>query len=522
MIGRKMGSGLLALSLLLSSLTLPASAAGEDITAFTLSGDAAYTTPVRSEDKARIGEMWDAVSSSVKASLPAGAGEIARLTVEQGGKSTAYSIFADGGNVFARAGSTTSQLDADLFYKAVSQVPDFYKFRPIPTAQLPGEDAPAAAVTASSYSFRKLDGVFYRTRFTSQAAKSVPAAGGTLPLPKFSTQPNSIAVTVSDGEAQLFSGTSVEAEKYAVGTKAVLVRIEAAFDNASYKGSVTYQYSVDTSGGVIAQADAGSGVRFQVEGSSTYPGELIVLRAQGVPAGETITVASDIDFKPSFHDDGQGGKIALMPVSYFVAAGSHYVQLTAGGKTERFSITANGKDFQVQHLTVSASTTEQTIASQKANEEFNNTILTLRWNDDAQQRWNGRFILPVQGARITTQFGCIRYTNGSSSSDRHGGVDMAVAAGTPVSATNSGRVLYAGYLQLTGYTILVEHGYGLKSWHYHMNSVNVKTGDLVEKGQKIGEVGSTGFSTGPHLHFAMSVNNVFINPYTLINTDLLD
>ena len=62
--------------------------------------------------------------------------------------------------------------------------------------------------------------------------------------------------------------------------------------------------------------------------------------------------------------------------------------------------------------------------------------------------------------------------------------------------------------------ILKEHGLGLKSWYYHMNGLNVAAGDRVEQGQQIGRVGSTGFSTGPHLHFALSVNQVFVNPWT--------
>jgi murein DD-endopeptidase MepM/ murein hydrolase activator NlpD len=86
-------------------------------------------------------------------------------------------------------------------------------------------------------------------------------------------------------------------------------------------------------------------------------------------------------------------------------------------------------------------------------------------------------------------------------------------------------VLFAGNLQLTGGTIVIEHGYGLKSWYYHMNSIDVKAGDIVAQNQIIGTVGSTGFSTGPHLHFGMSVGSphsgqFFINPETLITTDL--
>ena len=84
-------------------------------------------------------------------------------------------------------------------------------------------------------------------------------------------------------------------------------------------------------------------------------------------------------------------------------------------------------------------------------------------------------------------------------------------------ASNSGRVLIADYMIGTGNTVIIEHGFGLKTWYYHMEELNVNTGDMVTKGDVIGKVGSTGFSTGPHLHFSASVNEVYINPITLIN-----
>ncbi|WP_343281823.1 M23 family metallopeptidase, partial [Ligaoa zhengdingensis] len=94
------------------------------------------------------------------------------------------------------------------------------------------------------------------------------------------------------------------------------------------------------------------------------------------------------------------------------------------------------------------------------------------------------------------------------------GIDIAAAAGTPVAAAGSGRVLFADFIQLTGNTVIIEHGFGVKSWYYHMQSLDVAEGDMVKQGDPIGKVGSTGFSTGPHLHFCMSVNNVFTNPWT--------
>ena len=82
--------------------------------------------------------------------------------------------------------------------------------------------------------------------------------------------------------------------------------------------------------------------------------------------------------------------------------------------------------------------------------------------------------------------------------------------------------MFAGYLQLTGNTIAIEHGLGLKTWYYHLVSLDIETGDMVERDQRIGAVGTTGFSTGPHLHYGMSVFGVFINPDTATNTDIFN
>ena len=117
-------------------------------------------------------------------------------------------------------------------------------------------------------------------------------------------------------------------------------------------------------------------------------------------------------------------------------------------------------------------------------------------------------------------YGKRRYVNGAPTSYRHNGLDIGHDLGVPVMASNTGRVLIADYLIGTGNTVVIEHGFGLKTWYYHMDELNVKTGDMVTKGDILGTVGSTGFSTGPHLHFSSSINNAYINPITLINEGL--
>jgi murein DD-endopeptidase MepM/ murein hydrolase activator NlpD len=121
--------------------------------------------------------------------------------------------------------------------------------------------------------------------------------------------------------------------------------------------------------------------------------------------------------------------------------------------------------------------------------------------------------MPTSG-RLTTDFAQIRFVNNEISSSRHSGIDIATLSGTAVVAPNRGTVtLAAPGLLSTGNTIVMDHGMGLFTSYYHLSAMNVNAGDVVNKGDVIGAVGSTGFSTGPHLHYAVSIYNTYVNPY---------
>lgn len=95
----------------------------------------------------------------------------------------------------------------------------------------------------------------------------------------------------------------------------------------------------------------------------------------------------------------------------------------------------------------------------------------------------------------------------------HKGTDMAAPTGSPYYAAESGTVLIAGWSNSAGYWIVISHGGGLVTKYMHSSALHVKAGDRVERGQHIGDVGSTGYSTGPHLHFQVEVNGVAVCPY---------
>ncbi|TMI99325.1 MAG: peptidase M23, partial [Bacillati bacterium ANGP1] len=97
----------------------------------------------------------------------------------------------------------------------------------------------------------------------------------------------------------------------------------------------------------------------------------------------------------------------------------------------------------------------------------------------------------------------------------HTGVDIATAWGAPVLAAAEGRVIYAGWFGGYGKIVVIDHGEGMSTLYGHLSSLLVVAGDEVRRGQPVGRVGSTGFSTGPHLHFEVRVNGRPINPTSL-------
>jgi len=94
----------------------------------------------------------------------------------------------------------------------------------------------------------------------------------------------------------------------------------------------------------------------------------------------------------------------------------------------------------------------------------------------------------------------------------HTGIDFAVGYGTPIHAADSGMVIYATWMSGYGNVIIIDHGRGISTLYAHQSSLAVGTGSVVARGQVVGYVGSTGFSTGPHLHFEVRVNGNPVDP----------
>jgi murein DD-endopeptidase MepM/ murein hydrolase activator NlpD len=132
------------------------------------------------------------------------------------------------------------------------------------------------------------------------------------------------------------------------------------------------------------------------------------------------------------------------------------------------------------------------------------TRVVVRGTKDVPALATGQFTWPVQGT-ITSLYG---YRWGTT----HRGVDIGAPTGTPIKASDTGLVTQAGWNGGLGYSVTIEHGNGYTTIYGHMSKVLVSSGKIVTKGDIIGKVGSTGQSTGPHLHFQVERNTVAVNP----------
>ncbi len=120
------------------------------------------------------------------------------------------------------------------------------------------------------------------------------------------------------------------------------------------------------------------------------------------------------------------------------------------------------------------------------------------------------FIKPISGGTLTSGFGARWGTV-------HQGVDWACSTGTSIMASCGGTVIQAGWYGSYGYCVTIQHGNGIQTRYGHMSKVLVSVGDYVQQGEVIGRSGSTGNSTGPHVHFEIIVNGTKVNPLTYLN-----
>jgi len=331
----------------------------------------------------------------------------------------------------------------------------------------------------------------------------------------YDIEPTSTLLQVLDDETVVYE-TSVQNGRFmpylTEGDYTYVLTCDWATDNYRGQEILTYSISLDLP------------ARFRLSKETATAGDFITLFADYVNPDETIVIDQNlVTWTPSFFDN-KGTKMAFIPLNYWAKTGDYEIKLYTvdeneeqSSHTSEFDVKIKYKNFKKQYLYVDK-TVEASTRNDEAYAQYNKYFKPTRDVITPEKLWDGPFITPVEG-RISTEFGEMRYVNDALTSYRHSGTDYAVPRGTPVKAPNSGRVNLSMFLTLTGNTVVIDHGLGLFSVYFHMDSLAVAKGQMVEQGDVLGTVGSTGFSTGPHLHYTTSIGKVNFDSLLLTDMD---
>jgi murein DD-endopeptidase MepM/ murein hydrolase activator NlpD len=279
--------------------------------------------------------------------------------------------------------------------------------------------------------------------------------------------------------------------------------------------AITHRYFFRFGLFVLAFAFAFSGLAHaSLPQSSNVPGGVAIIPLGSVSTGadtpqtwfgdQPVLVTSD-------HDQWY----AVVGLSLDVTPGSHELRVKIGGVTKALDFVVNTKDYPEQHITLEDTSKVELSAEDEARADRELAVITeLKHHWRAAQDTDLAFILPVKG-RLAGRFGLRRFFNEEPRAP-HAGLDVAVARGTPVKASARGEVLAVDDYFFNGRTVFVDHGNGLITMYCHLERIDVKTGDTVRKGQRIGLSGETGRATGPHLHWSVVLNGAMVDPELFI------
>jgi murein DD-endopeptidase MepM/ murein hydrolase activator NlpD len=201
---------------------------------------------------------------------------------------------------------------------------------------------------------------------------------------------------------------------------------------------------------------------------------------------------------------------ALLPTSPLDSPGKLTIHVKDGEEKKNIKIYLGKKSFPVQRIRLSGK------ASRSATKTEREQVAEFKELVTPEKFWNGKFLRP-NNSRISTVFGVRRYYNGVFARDYyHSGIDYAGGVGSPVVAPADGKIVLLGKesegFVVHGNTIGIDHGQGVLSIFLHLSKFNVSKGELVKAGQLIGAIGSTGASTGPHLHWGLYVHGIAVDP----------
>lgn len=245
----------------------------------------------------------------------------------------------------------------------------------------------------------------------------------------------------------------------------------------------------------------------------------VKITAPGATTASGTFLGQQLQFLPA-----NGYLYALVGISRCAQTGSALLLLRTDApevQARTLNVTVAPGGFPAFNIVLSpqmAAALSDPVAERQENDKIIKTVNQF----SPEQYWTGKFISPLPGANLaavtSAQFGERRsYNGGPVGACGHEGQDFAVPAGTPVVAPAPGKIVLAELHKVRGNVVFIDHGHGVYSGFYHLSKILVQAGQMVKAGDNIAQVGSTGFSTGDHLHWSVWVGGEYVDPLEWLN-----
>ena len=231
-------------------------------------------------------------------------------------------------------------------------------------------------------------------------------------------------------------------------------------------------------------------------------GGVVGLRISGMTGDEVPTVETDLGNVQT--GPAPDGWRAYIPAAYNASSGGHEVNITVNGETVGRSIIVLPKDFGTVDVE------SEPAASEAASTQFRNAVWGLYEAPAREKLWQGGFVNPAENSMTLVDFGQVKVVNGQQGS-RSNSTRLYTIPGEPCRAPANGVVVLAAELALTGNTVVIDHGCGVRSYLYGLQTLSVSAGQSVEKGQAVGALGE-------ELTMDFKLGSKSVNPWPLFQT----
>jgi hypothetical protein len=258
------------------------------------------------------------------------------------------------------------------------------------------------------------------------------------------------------------------------------------------------------------------GVTLKVSAGATTQGSLLLAQILSPKPVPSFSGEWDGRATPLWQEDGgPAAWHSLLGVDLEKPPGRYEWKVSwTGSDSSAFTcsvfVSVRAGKFPTERLKVEKQFVQPDPQQQQRAEEDQKKMRAIYDTVTPERLWDGKFHLPLKGVTTGGNFGRRRILNGEARSP-HAGVDFPAATGTPVLASQSGRVVLAEELYYSGNTVVLDHGYGIYTLYAHLSEIGVHPGDMVKTGMELGKVGATGRVTGPHLHWGLTIDHARVN-----------